>query len=37
LLSVLHIKAAENSVVTDYNVLEVCFPRTRNQKSFPLC
>ena len=37
LLSVLPIKAAKNSFVTDYNLSEVWFPRTDEQKSLTLC
>jgi hypothetical protein len=36
LLSVLPIKAARNSFMTDYNLSEVWFPRTDNQKSLTL-
>jgi len=36
LLSVLPIKAAKNSFVTDYNLSEVWFPRTHDQKSLTL-
>jgi len=37
LLSVLPIQAAKNSFVTDYNLLEVWFPRTHDHKSLALC
>jgi len=36
LLSVLPIKTAKNSFVTDYNLSEVLFPRTHDQKSLTL-
>jgi len=37
LQSVLPIKAANNSSMTDYNQLEVWFPRTHDKKSLKLC
>jgi len=37
LLSVLPIKAAKNSFVTEYNLWEVWFPRTHDQKLLTLC